>query len=457
MIIKYKLIRRIAFIYLIAVFFGAWGFAAGRYRIFPYEILKVYLDDLESFTAHVKKESDSKSMIVAITRATIEKVADIPYSKISRNRFPGKNGFVINDGYVDAGFLLFSGLDASTNLHSVKLIRLSNHEVVHTWHMNYDEIFSGKPEDLPYLWIEKSNANMQNPLLLDDGSLIFNLGEGPLVRIDECSNPVWVNYEHFHHSINRALNGGIWVPTVLHPEGPPMKYIYQQPKQHIRLDGIALVNLDGGIEKTFNLAAILEDNGYSGLLYGMGDNSSDKMHLNSIYEADSNGKYWNRGDLLLSMRNKSAVLIFRPSDNSVVWLKVGPWEHQHDARFLNNHTISIYGNQVDHNLEVLSGNGANEIFLYDFSTKTVLTPYTKIFGSENVMTRTEGEARILENGMAFIEETDSHRLLMLDKNKVYWEYVNVYNGEFSGAVSWSRYYYDEELANLDFSSPCRGE
>lgn len=446
--------RRFAILYLCAVIFGIWGFAAGRYEAFPYGLLKRNYEELERFVEHTRKESDSKSVIEEITKTTVEKITDTPYSKLKRNRFPGTDGFVFNSDYIDSGYLLFSGLDANTNQHSVKLIKLSNQEVINTWYMNYDVFFRDKPEELPYVWTEKSNTVIQNPLLLDDGSLIFHTGQGPLVRIDACSSLMWVNYEHFHHSINRALNGGYWVPIVLRDENSKGQYIYQLLKQKMRLDGIALVNMDGKIEKTYNIAAILEENGYSGLLYGMGDETSDKIHLNSIYEADSSGRYWNRGDLLLSLRNKSAVLILRPLDKSIIWLKVGPWQNQHDARFLGDHSISIFGNQVDRNLEILSKNGVNEIFIYDFVKNMTLTPYTEILESLNVMTKTEGAARILDNGMVFIEETNSNRLLMLDKDMSHWEYVNVYNNELSGAVSWSRYYYEDELENLVKFSSC---
>ena len=56
---------------------------------------------------------------------------------------------------------------------------------------------------------------MQHPLLMDNGDLVFSSGEGPLVKIDKCSNLKWSVNRHFHHSIELYNENSIITPIVL--------------------------------------------------------------------------------------------------------------------------------------------------------------------------------------------------------------------------------------------------
>ena len=59
------------------------------------------------------------------------------------------------------------------------------------------------------------------------------------------------------------------------------------------------------------------------------------------------GPDWKKGDLFLSLRNVSAVLLYRPSTDQIVWMKRGPWIGQHDVDILDDHRIGIYDNAAE--------------------------------------------------------------------------------------------------------------
>ena len=44
-----SLIRRIAILYLVAIVFAAWGFAMGRFEVFPFRLINPFYDELTKF------------------------------------------------------------------------------------------------------------------------------------------------------------------------------------------------------------------------------------------------------------------------------------------------------------------------------------------------------------------------------------------------------------------------
>lgn len=64
---------------------------------------------------------------------------------------------------------------------------------------------------------------------------------------------------------------------------------------------------------------------------------------------------------------------------------------------------------------------------------------------EHVRTRTTDRLGLLENGDAFIVESEFSRLLRIPKSSVRWEYVNAISDNTVGAIRWSRYIPNEEF------------
>ncbi|WP_369817405.1 MULTISPECIES: arylsulfotransferase family protein [Actibacterium] len=58
------------------------------------------------------------------------------------------------------------------------------------------------------------------------------------------------------------------------------------------------------------------------------------------------GPCWQQGDLFVSMRHISTVMLYRPSTNRVLWLREGPWSSQHDVDIVDDHTIAAFNNNV---------------------------------------------------------------------------------------------------------------
>ena len=206
-----------------------------------------------------------------------------------------------------------------------------------------------------------------HPYATEDGGLVFQ-GESPLVKIDACSRVVWINDEDlFHHSIERDDSGMFWVPT----DQEPVTIKGANPEK-FHDDSIAMVTPDGKLLMNRSVSQILIDNGLEHLVFWGSGNDDDPIHLNDIEPVRKDGPYWRKGDLFLSLRSPSTVMLYRPATNKVIWRKDGPWSKQHDVDILDDHRISIFNNN---GREFGAASRTAEVNIYDFATGEVTSPW----------------------------------------------------------------------------------
>ena len=72
----------------------------------------------------------------------------------------------------------------------------------------------------------------------------------------------------------------------------------------------------------------------------------DPIHLNDIEPVNFDSNHWLKGDIFLSIRSLSLIILYRPSTNKVIWYKQGPWRFQHDIDIIDEGTIAIFDNNA---------------------------------------------------------------------------------------------------------------
>ena len=186
----------------------------------------------------------------------------------------------------------------------------------------------------------------------------------------------------------------------------------------------------------------------------MGVFERDRTHLNDAEPILVTDQRVQVGDVMLSSRHLSTVLLFRPATNKVVWLKTGPWLNQHDIDYLGHGTFSIFGNNnirfPDEEANVKANEkggkgwafGSSKVFLYKPTTGEVATILGRQVGE--FRDRTEGRQRILPNGDLWIEQTDDHVIRRIGPNGTRWVFINYVGQGKLGALHWSRYITPEE-------------
>ena len=157
-------------------------------------------------------------------------------------------------------------------------------------------------------------------------------------------------------------------------------------------DRIAKISLDGKILYEKSITKILLENDLFGLISNVyyGD---DPIHLNDIEPVNFDSDYWLKGDVFLSIRSLSLIMLYRPSTNKVIWFKQGPWRFQHDVDIINKNTIAIFDNNPSLGWDESPFN--NNLYFYNFETGSSEKKYEELFVSSNINSRTGSLYRIL--------------------------------------------------------------
>jgi hypothetical protein len=330
--------------------------------------------------------------------------------------------------YTDSLNLSSTNLLISTFLSSseieFKLIHIPDGKLIKKWG-------GATIEDGSFLQKENTNNRTNHPLMMIDSSIIIkNTDQKELFSLSKDKKINWVNKDLvFHHSIEQENDSTIWIPSIV--ENPSHYKI-----SGFRHDAICAVDpRNGKVKFIKSVADILIENGYQALLDLYYED--DAIHLNDIQPALYSSKYWQKGDLLISMRHRNTVALYRRSTNKILWLKTGPWLAQHDCDFVDGKTIMVFGNDFLRQKDSLI-NGHNDIYFYDFENNKITTPYTKVMKQLEIKTKSEGRCDLLSNGDLFIDESNNGKLYIINKDSVKMIYTERYDKNHIKMFNWVR-------------------
>ena len=407
------------------------------------------------FGSLVLKSTTARN-IASIPSLLKEIIFEFDHFVIDVNRFDEEKGFkkVSNKSDDLSGYLLLSRFDYKKKRSVVELVEIKTEKVLNTWEPEINKInsYSKLPEEVFFLRRDHSlhRYRMFHPLLLDNGDLIVH-SSSPLLKLDICSKVKWIVDDAYHHSNELDAEGNIWVPSWSYPiktKGVSLDYNNKainafEPFFHD--DAINKISNDGEVLFSKTIISILQENNLEHLIFPIGENK-DPIHLNDIQPTLKDSKFWKKGDVFLSMRNISLVMLYRPSTNKIIWHKQFPWVNQHDVDIINNHQISIFDNNSDDFLKAYV-DGSNETLIYDFEKDEVFSPYREAFLKNEIKTKMEGLSEILKNGDIFVEETSWGRIIRMDKKgNIKWQFINREENGKVYKLNWSRFL-DEESYN----------
>lgn len=363
-----------------------------------------------------------------------------PMRAVREDRFEDRSGWTIEDGASSESYLLLSRHDGEIGVHAVELVDLTTFEVLHRWQPDAHVLFEGVEHDEDASLFANWTPDLFraiHPMPLADGSLLIKDHASPLFRIDACGRQIWRNTDNtFHHSTEQAIDGTYWVAG----RANPLELDVQASDGYLD-DSLVRVTADGEILENISLTEAFIDQGLMPHFLGdvFGRQILDPIHLNDIQPVPSDGPYWKAGDVFLSMRHMSMVVLFRPSTREVVWARRGPWMAQHDVDILDDTRISIYSNN-SYNLG--AGGfvyGSNEVMIYDFETDTTTSPFKAVSEALEITSSSESLSEMLPGGKVLIEEENSGRILILSPGgDLLAEFVNRASDGAIYRLGWSR-------------------
>jgi hypothetical protein len=233
--------------------------------------------------------------------------------------FEGRTGWTFADAGPDGrpdGYILFSRYDGDIARHVFELVDLKTGTVEHRVVLNSDDFFKdwtpSEKNDIATPWIASRFRGI-HPYMLPDGDLLVKDHHSPLVRLTACGDLVWRNDETlFHHSLEPGPDGGFWIPLKV-----PLAAFGGMDAEFGNM-GLGKVDADGNLLYARSFGDVLVEHGMEYLIVDVNDFDANPMHLNDIQPVFEDGPHWKRGDLFLSFRSMSAIVLFRPSTDEIV-------------------------------------------------------------------------------------------------------------------------------------------
>jgi hypothetical protein len=414
---------------------------------------------ISSISYFVGKHPDKSSNILyGIPHKTVELL--VSPVKITRRLFLYKDSnYIKNDSLpdgvkyygantkpFDSLYLLYSY--KSPKNETIQLIDLTDGSIVKEWLPDMNKITALAAKDNPFFPKDIKINSLGHPIMLKDSSIIAGTWYCT-VKINSDSSIAWVKNDYqTHHSIEQDHEGNLWLSSRRH-----ITKINNLLKDSLSLleqskfmdDVIMKIEPENGavlFEKS--VIELLKDNQLDYLITRNGNFEMDPIHLNDVQPALADGDYWKKGDVFISSRHLSAIFLYRPSTNKVLWHKQGPWLNQHDPNILDSHSISILDNQMyrtsPRNISkyIKAPLPYNAVYIYDFSNDSITEPYQKLLKSESVNTPTNGRATILPNGDLFFEETTKGRIIIGDSINKKMTFAKRISDKEIAVMRWSR-------------------
>lgn len=284
---------------------------------------------------------------------------------------------------------------------------------------------------------------------MPDKSLIIHSHFSPLIKIDVNSDLIWALEKESwiaHHSLEPDSGNSFWVCIRYNNDRIKREYIDNQNgvfRKGFRNDGIAKISYDGDILFEKGIAEILFDNNLDYYLYNYIDKEMyDPFHLNDVQPVNSNSKFWEEGDVFLSLRNLNLIILYRPSTNKVI-REINGENHffkQHDVDIIDEKRISIFNNN-----STAYYSNINSVVIYDFEKNSFYNYLDSSMIKNEVKTKSNGLCEILPNGDLFVEETNRGRLLYFNSNgSLKWSFLNRSDRLDIRQLAWSRILYKND-------------
>jgi len=332
---------------------------------------------------------------------------------------------------LDAGHLLITLYDPAVDRPYIALLRLTDGRVLRRWRPDFDALATlSNAQGQPFANYPDSPFRPGHPDLERDGGLTFVGSNFLLVRTDACAATRWTAWGA-HHSLERDGQGRLWAARAFAPPpGLPPSY---------RDDGPAAWDASGRLTFAAGLTKIFKDNGLWALVDGR-PYTDDPFHLNDVQPVEFDGPHWKRGDLFLSLRHQSMVMLYRPSTGRVIWSKIGPWLGQHDVVILDEHRIAIFDNNAAFSTAGEVPRGVSRELMFDFRTGDVTSPWQAGFERHQLKVVSNGRGLPLPGGDLLVEDTVHGQVLRMGPDgQVRWRFVHADDEGRRLWLFWARY------------------
>lgn len=323
----------------------------------------------------------------------------------------------------------YAGVTLMTVGQSARLVGMSG-EVVHQWHLPYDEITP--PEARTHPDYPEDRLYWRPARLFPNGDLLAIVdawGSTPqglaLIRIDRDSRLIWAYREAVHHDFDIDDAGNIYVlDQRIRDERPGQLASLDEP---LLDEHVVVLSPEGEELRRVSILDAFARSAYAGIVERLGPDNvgewGDYLHNNNLELVTAAlapaFSFLEAGQVILSMRQLDTIAALDLESEEIVWAIRGSWHRQHDPDLLANGNILLFDNQGD-----WARGGRSRVIEIDPITGEIVWAWPSKEGDE-LWSPFRAEQQMLPNGNVLINEFLQGRVLEVTREgEVVWEFIS---------------------------------
>lgn len=412
-----------SFMFLIILLSITYGFAAFKFKTFPYSIFQQAYWILESLTQR-------------------------PHHLYPiRHEHPGATTYKPQS--VSKGQTLITSYWKENQWSAgAKLVDLNGNSL-HHWSVDGSQLFPKSPHLDSLAGTKNHRSNyIHGSILLPSGDLVFNIEYLGLFKIDSCGKLIWSLPYRTHHSIHQNTDGNFWVSGMVWiDKGSKKAKEYPGLTPPFAEDTAILVSPEGKILKEVSLLKAIYESEYREIFWKLRRRTDDISHLNDVESLNKQMapefEGLDAGDLLVSFKELSVVAIIA-QNGKIKFFDSSTFNNQHDPDFEPNGTISVFNNRADGTFYAKHLGGSN---LISFYPSTTLISKSHKVKTPTFYTKTGGKHQLLKNGNRLITEANAGRIIEIDiYGSLVWDWIQQpYDNKYVPEVlEGTRYNYNQK-------------
>lgn len=177
---------------------------------------------------------------------------------------------------------------------------------------------------------------------------------GGIARLDRDGNPRWFRFDYSHHWVNLSPDGQqILIPDLEIgtgnwevPVGPTQRVMDEFCEtDRPMIDGVHILDLNGEVMRRYDVNTALRESPWVSIMVDP-FNACDPLHLNFVDMLDdtASGADLASGDLIVSSRNLSAILVMDPDSGAIKRIVKGSFQQQHSVQHLSGSKVLVFDN-----------------------------------------------------------------------------------------------------------------
>ena len=359
---------------------------------------------------------------------------------------PGSNGI--------SGFLLVSCI-SSNGANAVSLINLSDRSsrviglpINRNIENQYSDVLIGAEPRRQSAF--SSRHRVWHPYLSKDGTLTYTIPWNDLISVDlKTGQEKWRVRGAFHHSIESDANGDLWVCGAVQPEtisNPKSKTLHSN--KVFEDQTLVKVSPSGKVLQVVSVADLILNSGLEFLLYGSANPNVnfDPIHLNQITPILSDFGVFKKGQILVSLRNLSTILLIDSTLETVVWHGSGNWMNQHCVMPAAPSTFSVLDNHSFASGQYwLNSAWRTRIVTHNIETGKTSEIQVNRESPRDFNIPIEGRALPINLDNWMVEDCLQGTIMIFGNQKLIFKWSNLYPDGTVGITSWCRYMSSEAV------------